>query len=374
MPKATIPPLPMSGLFGLIKPSGPTSMSLRESTTVSIYAKSLLILPVNSLQPLFSKSRLFAPQTKPEDAQPGNKAKRRRMKRGGDVKLGQGGTLDPLADGVLGTVIHFDQLDPLIAHDTVVLGVGKGTKKLTQFLDCTKEYRTTCLLGCETDSYDSEGAIVRNAPWKHVTKEAVEEALAQFTGEIKQTPPIFSALKMDGRPLYEYARKGIPLPRPIEARSVTVHSLKIEEWLGSSHTYKWPQKSLSEDEKKAMEKAIQGVDESATIQDQPEESKDDEVASAFVLSMKVSGGTYVRSVVHDLAHSLGSAGHVVTLTRSRQGRFVLGEGEPETEDRRCIPWEVFEKAVSGSSTEADEDGWCEWEREVLQHIEIIEEK
>ncbi|KAK1228392.1 pseudouridine synthase pus4 [Marasmius sp. AFHP31] len=342
MPKATVSSLPISGLFGIIKPSGPTSMSL-----------------LNNLQPLFSGSKLFAPQNKPDDA--GNKAKRRRMKRGGNVKLGQGGTLDPLADGVL------------------VLGVGKGTKKLTQFLDCTKvEYQTTCLLGCETDSYDSEGAIVRSAPWKHITKEAVEEALAKFTGEIKQTPPIFSALKMDGKPLYEYARKGIPLPRPIEARPVTVHSLKMVEWLGSSHKYKWPEKSLTDDEKKAMEKAIQGVDENATIEDQPEESgtssEGDETPSAFVLSMKVSGGTYVRSVVHDLAHALGSAGHVVTLTRSRQGRFVLGEGEPSSDDRTCIPWGVFEKAVSGTSTEADDDGWCEWEREVLQHIEIIEDK
>ncbi|KAG7092556.1 hypothetical protein E1B28_008905 [Marasmius oreades] len=338
MPKAIIPSLPISGLFGVIKPSGPTSMSL-----------------LNNLQPLFSGSRLFAPQNKMDDAQLGGKTKRRRLKRGGDVKLGQGGTLDPLADGVL------------------VLGVGKGTKKLTQFLDCAKEYRATCLLGCETDSYDSEGAIVRTAPWKHVTKEAVEQALSHFTGEIQQTPPIFSALKMDGKPLYEYARKGIPLPRPIDPRSVTVHNLKVVEWLGSSHKYRWPEKSLSEEEKKAVERAIQGVDGKATIEDQPEEitpNPNDEVPSAFVLSMKVSGGTYVRSIIHDLANVLGSAGHVVTLTRSRQGRFVLGDDELEDKDRRCIPWNLFEKALSGSSNETDEDGWCEWETEILQHIEI----
>lgn len=85
--------------------------------------------------------------------------------------------------------------------------MGKGTKKLTEFLDCVKvlgefsydvnlfmawiqEYRTTCLLGCETDSYDSEGAQVRRAPWKHVTKEQVEKALEPFRGEIFQTPPM----------------------------------------------------------------------------------------------------------------------------------------------------------------------------------------
>ena len=183
---------------------------------------------------------------------------------------------------------------------------------------------------------------------------------------------------MDGKPLYEYARKGIPLPRPIEPRPVTVHSLKVVEWLGNTHQYKWPEKSLSDDEKKAMEKAIQGVDKNATIEDQPEEtgpsSEGNEAPSAFVLSMKVSGGTYVRSIVHDLAHALGSAGHVVTLTRARQGRFVLEEGDTGVDDRRCIPWEVLEKAISGSSTETDDDGWREWEREILQHIEIIEDK
>jgi len=92
----------------------------------------------------------------------------------------------------------------------VVVGVGKATKKLIEFLDCTKvlapfpivvfaisniycvcqEYRTTCLLGCETDSYDSEGARVRLAPWHHVSKEKVENALDKFKGEIMQTPPM----------------------------------------------------------------------------------------------------------------------------------------------------------------------------------------
>lgn len=104
------------------------------------------------------------------------------------MKMGQGGTLDPLADGVL------------------VIGIGQGTKKLDQFLGCIKvisflsalqqisrveqEYRTTALLGCETDTYDSEGARVRVAPWRHITRENVETALEQFRGEISQTPPM----------------------------------------------------------------------------------------------------------------------------------------------------------------------------------------
>ncbi|KAJ3758437.1 pseudouridylate synthase 4 [Lentinula raphanica] len=329
MPKITVPPLPVSCLFGMIKPSGPTSMSL-----------------LNDLQPLLSKSRLFE---QPSGSLP--QRKKKRSKKVGDVKLGQGGTLDPLADGVL------------------VLGVGQGTKKLTEFLDCTKEYSTTCLLGCETDSYDSEGARVRVAPWKHVTKDKVVEALSQFRGEIQQTPPIFSALKMDGKPLYEYARNGIPLPRPIEPRTVTVHSLELVEWRGSDHSFSWPEKALTEDQKKAMEVAIRGIDKTATIKDEPEPAVQDvERPTAFVIKMRVSGGTYVRSLVHDLAHALGSAGHVVTLTRSRQGRFVLNPTEDG--DQACVPWSVFEKGLVDPGS-ADEEGWTEWEREVLQHMQVI---
>ncbi|KAK7467222.1 pseudouridine synthase pus4 [Stygiomarasmius scandens] len=308
---------------------------------------------LNRMQPLLSKSKLFVDFEKAEQLKDAPKSRKRR-KRGGDVKVGQGGTLDPLADGVM------------------VLGVGRATKQLTQFLDCTKEYRTTCLLGCETDSYDSEGNRVRIAPWKHVTKQQVEEALSQFTGQIKQTPPIFSALKMDGKPLYEYARKGIPLPRPIEPRDVTVHSLELVEWLGSNHPFTWPDNSLNEDQKKAVEKALQSVDETINLEDKPENSTtlngENDVPTAFVLRMSVSGGTYVRSIVHDLANALGSAGHVVTLQRSKQGRFVLG---PKSDNERaCIPWEVFEKALSDPG-EADEDGWAEWEREVIEHIEVV---
>ncbi|KAG6917960.1 hypothetical protein DXG01_017144 [Tephrocybe rancida] len=330
MPRIALPSLPVSGLFGLAKPSGPTSMSV-----------------INDVKILIAQSRLFVEVDKLEKSK-GQKVKRKHTR--GGVKIGQGGTLDPLADGVL------------------VVGVGKGTKKLSEFLDCTKEYITTCLLGCETDTYDSEGARIRTAPWKHVTREKVESALAQFSGEIQQTPPIFSALKMDGRPLYEYARKGIPLPRPIESRKVTVHALELVDWKGTDHQYRWPEKVFSEEEKKAMEIALKGAEGDVSVKDDLDAGAEVDVPTAFILKMKVSGGTYVRSIVHDLARSLGSAGHVVTLSRSRQGRFALDPTEDV--DLGCVPWEVFHRA-SIDPGDADEEGWTEWEREVISRLDVM---
>jgi tRNA pseudouridine55 synthase len=192
---------------------------------------------------------------------------------------------------------------------------------------------------------------------------------------------------MDGMPLYDYARKGIPLPRPIEKRPVTVHSLELIEWKDGAHPYRWPEKIFTPEQKKALAQSLSGVDPAAAGADDNEDgaaaaaadcegegegegsASSDDVPTAFVLQMRVSGGTYVRSIVHDLAHALGSAGHVVTLSRSRQKDYVL---EPTEEgDRGCVPWEVFEAALEDAG-EKDADGWTAWEREVLDKLDIID--
>ncbi|PVF98090.1 pseudouridine synthase [Serendipita vermifera] len=395
---------------------------------------------ITRLKPLFSSSRLFMPPDQlhtvssekkknypgpTKMGEPTGKDRNKGKGRGKGtnwkkvskqyVKMGSGGTLDPLADGVL------------------IVGVGSGTKDLPQFLHCTKTYRTTGLLGCETDSYDSEGAIARLAPWKHVTRELLEKHLQSFRGEIVQTPPIYSALKVDGKPLYEYARQGIPLPRPIEARKVTISRLELQAFTHSSsvvgesgHKFKFPSKILPENEVIERRKVLELVQEDPLSANVPElddvnndvgltsDSKEshevseatnvaagtippDDVPPIFELEMTVSSGTYVRSVVHDLGLAVGSAAHVVTLTRVQQGQFVLDDalqkdstgqdvlskkGVEETEAflsrKPCVDWSILEKAVlkweNDQEMDVDEDGWAEWELEILNKWPIHSEE
>ncbi|GAA6059634.1 hypothetical protein JCM10212_004137 [Sporobolomyces blumeae] len=407
MPKA--PTTPLSCLFAINKPTGQVSMTL-----------------LNKLQPLFSNSALFKdPNAKQEE--PKGKGKGRRAKWKQDrIKMGQGGTLDPLADGVL------------------VIGTNAATKQLAGFLDCTKTYRAIGLVGCSTDSYDSDGKIVHEAKtWDQVTEEAVRDKLEMFRGEIEQTPPVYSALKMDGKPLYEYARSGLALPRPIPARKVTISDISLVSFTpGADRTdsYEFPKERLGDKEKLEMERLQKMVKEGRTevpseeeVVKEDEQKNEDNAAKEtngtsdlaatrppiFEISLTVSSGTYIRSVVHDLGVALGTHCHVVKLTRTRQGGFSLapnattstskaasgseqadavasvagGAGEeqaakaeePEPLERGCVEWSLLEKAIAkmdeakkgGQSAkdaldaERDADGWLEWEREVLRNCKTV---
>ncbi|KAG8712373.1 hypothetical protein FRC09_019949 [Ceratobasidium sp. 395] len=363
MPKVSISTLPLNGLFALVKPSGPPSMAI-----------------LDRLKPLFAKSRLLVDQEDYErelaemkkSKKDKRKPKRGRMSRPVDrPKLGQGGTLDPLADGVL---------------------------------------------GCETDSYDSKGARVRLAPYAHLTRDDVERVLDRFRGEIQQMPPIFSALKMDGKPLYEYARENKPLPRPVEPRKCTVHELVLESWIPAAtspddnigHKFSWPEQELDDEQQKTRERVTELVlkaeADAHPIDEQPAVTNALRQATpptntdnpnqlgppAFVLRMSVSSGTYVRSIVHDIGMALGSAAHVVTLTRTRQGKYGLAGAprvdsvevgaqvstsseteRPELMDGDCIKWEVFERALEkleGDGETAAKPGgeWEDWEQAIIQ--------
>ncbi|KAL6238572.1 hypothetical protein BDW75DRAFT_237248 [Aspergillus navahoensis] len=344
------------GVFAVHKPQGVTSADV-----------------IRKLQHHFNSSELFRPWLETERARRNRESnfqrKRRRSQRL-DVKIGHGGTLDPLATGVL------------------VTGVGKGTKFLNDFLGCTKTYETVVIFGVETDSYDRLGKIVRRAPYEHITREAVEKALEQFRGKIMQRPPIFSALKVQGKKLYEYAREGKEPPVEIQSRPVEVTDLRIVEWYEpGTHEYKWPEEEAPADEKAVAEKLLAKDDslpiapaaddadasskrksppvessegdetttstaavkkqkvsaeveaaptpeqtkapetvEQATTETKPEsaeELKSLPPPPAVKITMTVSSGFYVRSLAHDLGKALGSCGLMSALVRSRQADYTL---------------------------------------------------
>lgn len=188
------------------------------------------------------------------------------------IKVGHGGTLDPLAEGVL------------------VLGIGKGTSLLQVYLAGSKGYRAQAKLGIETDSLDTEGKVVATKDASHVSIEKLESALPKFRGNILQTPPMFSALKKDGKKLYDLARKGQVVER--DARSVTVYKLEL---IGPSNTTK------------------------SQIVVPPE---------GFELDIECSGGFYVRSLIDDLAKQVDSLAHMTALLRTKQGLFSLEDCLP----------------------------------------------
>lgn len=156
--------------------------------------------------------------------------------------MGHGGTLDPMATGVL------------------ILGIGAGTKELGHFsTECTKSYETVVLFGAATDTYDTEGKIVSRKPFDHITREKVEEALNKFKGKGMQKPPIFSAIRVQGKRLYEYARENKPLPEGFEIseRPVEVSELELLEWYpGGSHEWHWPKTEADRSEKRLAEQAL----------------------------------------------------------------------------------------------------------------------
>ncbi|PHH76955.1 hypothetical protein CDD80_1083 [Ophiocordyceps camponoti-rufipedis] len=212
------------GLFAVNKPCGPSSAQV-----------------IRECQKHFNESAMFKPL---KDAKlnsilyPHTTQRSRRLafERHHKVKMGHGGTLDPLATGIL------------------ILGIGNATKLLGRFLDSKKVYETTILFGASTDTYDRVGRVLTKRPYDHITKEKVEEALMKFCGEQMQTPPLYSALKMNGKPLYEYARAGVPIPREIERRKVEADVELLEWFEPGSHSFRWPTEEADETERNLAEK------------------------------------------------------------------------------------------------------------------------
>jgi tRNA pseudouridine55 synthase len=175
-------------------------------------------------------------------------------------KVGHAGTLDPLASGLL------------------ILGSGKCTRLMESLMGQEKEYTGTFRLGQTTPSCDRETAVDQERPWQHITRPDVEAAIAaHFLGEIQQRPPLFSAIKINGKKAYELARKGRDVTP--DARPVTIREFEIT--------------------------GIEGP----------------EVSFRVVCSK----GTYIRSLARDLGEYLGCGAHLSSLVRTRIGEYRLGE-------------------------------------------------
>ena len=159
-----------------------------------------------------------------------------------------------------------------MATGVLIVGVGKGTKSLSEFLGCTKSYEATVLFGAATDTYDTLGKLLDKAPYAHLTREKVGKVLEGFRGKTVQRPPLYSALHVQGKRLYEYAREGKDVPVEIEERPVEVSELEILEWLeGGSHEYTWPTEEAEREQKLVAEKVfhLQQVRETTGLPKEP---------------------------------------------------------------------------------------------------------
>jgi tRNA pseudouridine55 synthase len=179
-------------------------------------------------------------------------------------KIGHAGTLDPLASGLL------------------LICTGKFTKRIEELQGQAKEYTGTITVGATTPSYDLETEINERFPTEHITETLIHETLLQFIGEIDQKPPVFSAIKKDGKRLYESARAGIEVE--IKTRKVMVSEFEITRI------------------------ALPEID----------------------FRIVCSKGTYIRSIAYDFGLALNSGGHLTALRRTKIGDYsVENATEPE---------------------------------------------
>jgi tRNA pseudouridine55 synthase len=175
-------------------------------------------------------------------------------------KIGHAGTLDPLATGLL------------------IVCTGKFTKRITDIQAQAKEYTGTITVGATTPSYDLETEVDATFPTEHVTSELIQDTVKQFLGEIDQKPPVFSAIKKDGKRLYEHARAGEEVE--IAFRKTTIHEFEITRI------------------------ALPEID----------------------FRVKCSKGTYIRSLAFDFGKALNSGAHLSVLRRTKIGDFSVENG------------------------------------------------
>lgn len=211
-------------------------------------------------------------------------AVKRNLREGGyaKTKVGHGGTLDPEAEGVL------------------PIALGEATKLAGRMLDASKIYEFTVQFGEETDTLDAEGAVVERSDHRPPMA-AVAAVLDHFTGDIEQVPPAYSALKVDGQRAYDRARAGEVVE--LKTRAVTIFSLQFASGRGGEE----------------LDSSFQTT---AGRPDPFDPAAPLELADAVTLTAHVSKGTYIRSLARDIAHALGTVGHVTYLRRIKAGPFM----------------------------------------------------
>ncbi len=234
----------------------------------------------------------------------------------GKWKVGHGGTLDPLATGVL------------------PIAVGEATKLAGRMLDSDKVYDFTIRFGEQTDTLDAEGPVIATSDMRP-TLAAVEAVLPRFTGPISQVPPIYSALKVDGARAYDLARAGTDVV--LASRNVTIYALSSSPARGGGPSAGWWRGSATSDPARGEPPSTTaqegggpqfGVDRApGTIldcrgQSNPKLRAGEELES-ITLTAHVSKGTYIRSLARDIALALGTVGYVTMLRRTKAGPFTL---------------------------------------------------
>ena len=186
------------------------------------------------------------------------------------LKVGHAGTLDPLATGVM------------------ILCTGKNTKLIESFQYQTKEYVATIKLGATTPSFDLETEIDAEYPVEHITEDLVKQTLNKFIGEIKQIPPTYSAIKINGKRAYEYARKGDEVE--LKPKTLVIDEIELLD-------YKMPE---------------------------------------IVVRVVCSKGTYIRALARDIGEALNSGGHLTALRRTRIGDIRV---------ENCLQYDDFVKEL-----------------------------
>jgi tRNA pseudouridine55 synthase len=217
-------------------------------------------------------------------------AVKRALRDGGypKLKVGHGGTLDPLASGVL------------------PVAVGEATKLCGRMLDADKIYEFTIRFGAQTSTLDAEGEVVATSDVRPSLGE-VEAVLPHFTGVIDQVPPAYSALKIDGKRAYDLARAGEQVE--MKPRRVTVHDLTVRvERLRDTPSSATENKGL--DCGRQRPSTSLGANGLFIVEE-------------IALTARVSKGTYIRSLARDIAHALGTFGHVTMLRRTKAGPFTF---------------------------------------------------